>query len=299
MAKLVTWCVALGILLCTTGLLDAQDNGPVFRKTVGEWTVNVYEETGPGDSRLRFAVRGPRDEERQVWLDRRTRRIVDVALWNNSVFVVMDEGSAGSHVNIVPVSPERPTDFFLCYQHAVSPDGRFVAFRKFFPRNLDKPTVYLAYDVAASPQANRMTTGLERDDSNTSVGWAFYPDAYRAAQIYNWSSADEPAWHELRSPLTWISPSSLAFVDYSNGKARVVVADFAVGVASPTVREQELDETTLVDSKRLDPGIEPAGMISAESISASHADDGSLELTLKLRKDPLNAIKTESVVVRF
>jgi len=232
-----------------------------------------------------------------VWLDRRTRTIKDVILWNNATFVVLDEGGTADHVGIVPVPSAGEPDLFLAYDPTLSPDSRVIAFRKFAPRGGEQELVLLAYDVSLGPVANRMAAWDPLGEA-IEVGWAFYPDEYRMGHTYEISPESRPAY-ALASGLTWIDSRRLAFLAYSTGTTKAVLVNFSSGISAPIIQEFALDSSMIVNSSRLPTDVDPASIISARSLSGTVAPNGSVELVIQFEPSPLGAIKMATMTVTF
>lgn len=284
--------IAIGSLWTVTAVAQSP---PVFTKTLGDWVVQVYERAGPNDATAEFvATRG--GEIRRNWLDRRTRKVEDVLLWNDT-FVVFDVGGAASHVNVIRPTASEP-DFFSSYFPVISPDNRLIVYLRFFPPASDEPFVYLAYDVALSAAQNRIVGGSQPVSELADVGWPFYPDSNRLLRIYG-QAGPSPAELGLGSKFTWIDARRMAFLAYFGGKSRVLLVDFTPGITAPIVQAQELDETAIVDSTEVEPGTPAASIIAAESITSQILASGAVELSITFEKGPRPFLKTPSLTVTF
>jgi len=288
--------IGLFALACSL-VLGAQDL-PIFQKQVDVWTARVIPTAAPNDEALELIANGPLGRERRAQLPLLIRAIEDVVLSPGGKFILVDKDAGAQHLAIIPVSPQQPNDLIVSYQYAISPDRRFVAFRKHFPRFgfLSDSAVYLAYDTTLSPAANRMEGGWPPPgEFSDRVGWAFYPTENRGGSY-------EPIGdtrHHLASPLTWADAHRLVFVDYSEGTSRLVLADFSRGVSSSIITERILDTRAIVDTAKVAKDIDPASTIVAESLVPVLLPGGALEVRVLFRVSPVTPYKVSDVTVRF
>jgi hypothetical protein len=93
---------------------------------------------------------------------------------NEAVLLGMVSGDVDGVVMVDTVNC-RVVDFFWCYQPAVSPDGQWIAFIKFFPPHFVSGVSDFAmlYDLTRSAAGNR-PSGVLADDQET-VGTRVYP----------------------------------------------------------------------------------------------------------------------------
>ena len=158
---------------------------------------------------------------------------------------------------------------------AVSPTGRFIAYKRFEPRWADEEDVILVYDVAQSATLNRMESDGGRFGKLRDAGTPVYPTWNQVTRSYTGrlSQAGELP-EDLRSPLTWIDSSTLAFLmcqcteSASDSVLRAVVVDISPNVASPAIRRREIDANALVDTKTYDEKpVSPAHVVFAKAIA--------------------------------
>jgi hypothetical protein len=120
-------------------------------------------------------------------------------------------------------------DTFLAYTPSVSPDGRFVAFVKFYPAHFVEGTDdhYLIYDVARSAVENRPTNGALTDHTN--VGIPVYPPVANHDGD-NTSISERQRHHMLAQTFFWRSDSvRYAFADDHAGDWDLLVISMLDG----------------------------------------------------------------------
>jgi len=134
-----------------------------------------------------------------------------------------------SEVAVIDLGAARVIDRFLCYLPAISYDGRYIAFIKFYPAHFAEGVEdhYMLYDLAIGPQQNRPSGA--RGDDWTNVGRCIYPPGVGNAESDNVGRPRETV-HYSKSRLFW-SPNreQLFFADESNSNSQVtlVLADIA------------------------------------------------------------------------
>jgi hypothetical protein len=136
-------------------------------------------------------------------------------------------------VAVVDVSAGVVSDSFFCYSPAISPDGRFIAYVKFFPEHgIDSAEHhYLLYDAALSRAANRPTSGKL---DIACVGRAFYPPEVGNSAGDNVNIVGK-ALHVMASDNFFWNASSSEFV-FADQLATTLSAVFvSLKTAQPTV----------------------------------------------------------------
>lgn len=123
-------------------------------------------------------------------------------------------------------------DKFVGYDMTVSPNARYVAFRRIYPRMMDAPSEqYMLYDMELSPAENRasfvLRPGDVGPDTRIDVGRLLYPT--KPGEIDPSAELAPHLQHRALSSFFWDAASSkLSFVDLQGGKPRLVVADLTV-----------------------------------------------------------------------
>ena len=121
-------------------------------------------------------------------------------------------GPYGTNVSIIDTEKGALVDTFLVYDPVLSPDKRWLVYRKFFPRQTDLPASdeYLLYDLLKSPAQNRPSEPFSMDRLDADVGTPIYPLGWKNESGDN-IGAPENQRHSHISPLFW-SPDSRAVV---------------------------------------------------------------------------------------
>lgn len=139
-------------------------------------------------------------------------KAIILGMVNGSVFEVV----------IVDLRSELVADQFLAYSPSVSPDGRFVAFVKFYPLHFVDGTDdhYLLYDVIKSPTENR-SSGTPPTD-HTNVGTQIFPSGNNLSGD-NIGINTLQQHHMAAQAFFWRYDSNqYVFLDLQGGKFRLI-----------------------------------------------------------------------------
>ncbi len=145
---------------------------------------------------------------------------------NKLVVRGMVNGS-GSEIAVIDILSARQIDKFLCYGPRVSPDGRYIAFVKFYPSHFAEGTEdhYMLYDLDKSPRNNRPPVAAG-DDWQT-VGICIYPTGIGNKAFDN-VRRPEGSQHSSRSEFYWNpGKEEVFFADQvdSDDQITLVIAD--------------------------------------------------------------------------
>lgn len=158
-------------------------------------------------------------------------RAVVVGMVNGSVYEVL----------ILDIAPTTIADRFLAYFPTVSPDGRFIAFVKFYPPHFVDGTEdhFLLYDTLRSPSENRTANAIPLSD-HTNVGQPIYPRVpNRDGDNVDVSG---PKHHMMAQGFFWQSDSTrYAFAGDRDGEWSAFVVSVSRGM--PQVRSAPLNKT--------------------------------------------------------
>jgi len=162
--------------------------------------------------------------------------------YRDRLIVIGDIGASVSRVMIVRVDTGVASDSFEAFTPTVSPDGRFIAFVKFYPPHSATGTEdhHMLYDMIKSGRANR-PAGVGLDD-RFDVGLNVYP-GHGNKEDDNIGVPERLA-HNSPSLIFW-SPDSaqLAFADQTESLKLVLVK--VAGAAAPSVFTMPLDRTSV------------------------------------------------------
>jgi hypothetical protein len=186
--------------------------------------------------------------QKEVALPPEVFEIREIHRYADRIIVVGDVGASVSRVMIINTSSGIASDSFEAYYPAVSPDGRFVAFIKFYPAHgwpADAKTGPedhdMLYDMAKNPLENR-PAGVGLDDM-VNVGLNVFPG--NGNKDADNIGVPERLAHTTAGLFYW-SPDStkLVFTDRSQSMRLVLVnVSGANEKATPSVRTMLLDRT--------------------------------------------------------
>jgi hypothetical protein len=158
-------------------------------------------------------------------------------------------------VNVIDLDWQQLADWMVGYSPSLSPDKRFVVFRKYYPPSADDQEglpseEYLAYDVEATPTDNRVNGGPPSIVGFYNVGRPLYPQGATNAPMDNYVHGDDPeqAHTKASDGFFWLAEADLvAFVDRWQGVNRLVVADLRGGARDARVTVKPIETADVVD----------------------------------------------------
>jgi hypothetical protein len=229
------------------------------------------------DLRLQFGT-----TTQTVRIEDATKVIDDIVSFNsNQKLVVLGSTGSSDIFTVIDVASASVVDYSMCSNLQVSTNARYLAYTRYnAPQSPYLSDVYLVYDVAQSATANRMPGGFRLEGLD--VGWTIFPAEARQNRQYVSPETNPDRFHIRQSPLTWISGTRLAFIDYAMEHTNLVLADVADGVDRPRLTIKELDPAAIVDYSKVEPPHSPAGYIRALSISSIPSDTNDLKLRLRM-----------------
>ena len=175
-------------------------------------------------------------------------------------------------VVIVDLGHVTLSDRFLCYEPAVSPDGQYVSFVKFFPpHGGDDPEYhYMLYDLSKDADANR-PPGIPPTNWKT-VGVTVYPTGVGNRE-FDTLRHPAPAAHMLSSEGFFWNPAgeSFVFADEYNGRISVVVV---------SINSQRLATTRVASAAELCGDASPSAGCSFRLVKVEFGSEPSGPLTL-------------------
>lgn len=194
----------------------------------------------------------------------------------SKVGVIGESANGGSRVLVVERGTSSVIDSFYARAPAASDSGRLIAFTQHSPRYFSRGSLLLVYDLAESPESNRM--GVYADlDPMYEAGIAVAPAWNATNQSYG-QSPNAIDYFEIPGPLAWWQDSWLFFLSYKSGKVFAVALD----VASRSTRQIEIDPLMFVDTTDLQAGIELGALVRAENIEPLNVGPTRAEVRFKL-----------------
>jgi len=234
--------------------------------------------------------------------------IDEVCPLSDGRLVVFGNMSNGSSFSIVDPTKPSLVDTVWAYGPVLSPDEKWIVFRKFYPRTTDLPASdeYLRYDLSKSPMQNR-SPGDTIDDQ-FDVGTAIYPLGWNNELVDN-IGAPESQQHWHQSNFFWAADSrAVLFADRLMEERNIVLVTIdekgataasvfpipgGMECADPSAaaKGKEAQPTRL---RRIEFGPQegPDRMISIDFEA-----DGCAPKTLQLHSDSFQPAKTEPRVV--
>ncbi|MBI3664157.1 MAG: hypothetical protein HY234_14055 [Acidobacteria bacterium] len=153
-------------------------------------------------------------------------------------------------VTVVDNETARVTDSFLCFRPVVSPSGQFVAYVKVFPIHFVEgvSNEYLIYDFESTAVENRGPGIPITNDID--VGFPIFPLGSSNLPGDNVSVVEKDRHMLASERFFWSADSkNLAFVDWSNGRASIVVAEISRGSRIPRIASKPLDPQEISNSE--------------------------------------------------
>lgn len=222
--------------------------------------------------------------------------------------VVFGNMMTGKSFSIVDPAKPSTIDTVWGYDPLLSPDQKWIVFRKFFPRQTDEPASdeYLRYDLSRTPAQNRSPgVGL---DWTEEVGTAIYPLGWKNELADNIGAPEDQQHHHL-STFFWAPDSrALVFADVNQGKRSVVLITIdekgaTTASVSPFPDSMECDDPAAAAKGKK---AQPTGLRHVEFAPQQGPDrlmfvdfeaDGCAPKTQQLHTDSFQPAKTEPRVL--
>jgi len=233
-------------------------------KTKDATTVTVVDQGQTTDVELQ---RG--QQKTRVRLTIRPKAVVDLDVSPAGRGVALTEVIGA--VNVVVAGAGEELIELPSFDPALSPDGRFVAFRRHYARGQKTPTAYVMIDVD-NPKAAR----AERKP--------FYPTDQHE--------------HGLKSAIQWVDSRTFAFLDFdaTAGVTSLVAVEVDEGGGIARLIAHPLDAARLVDATKMDAyRISPAAAISRATIT--RLSGPGLLLRLRFPTDPALRVRRADIQV--
>jgi hypothetical protein len=212
---------------------------------------------------------------------------------NKAVVVGMVNGSV-FEVAILDTRSITIADSFLAYAPSVSPDGRFIAFVKFYPAHFVDGTDdhYLLYDLSRSARENRLAGGDVSD--HTDVGTPSWPKtANRPGD--NTGIPPLQQHHMTAQAFFWRSDSErYAFADDHAGDLDLVVVSPSQGVSDASkVRIPRGEICATLRSESCQVTLSSAELTQTGVIATFHGvgADSSLQQIFQYRYEQLSPVR--------
>lgn len=238
--------LVLMLLAGTSSALVGAQGGSrqtVWSGTVGQRQIVIEERWSPPFTDSLLSVRvsvGGRTSTIEVSTSGRSPDLV--VPWASERLVIISAEMA----SIVDLASELVLDQFLVARPSISPDGRFIAYRRFQPAGSPDEDLLLVYDVSSNTQVNRLRAPIT--DAMRDVGLPVFPEWHAANQKYRrGNQTPDTAIETLRSPVAWATDTAFVFLS-GRGESAGPDASLAIhhvrvrGAGQPPVlRSQTID----------------------------------------------------------
>jgi hypothetical protein len=225
---------------------------------------------------------------------------------DHRIVVFGSAGPYGTNISIVDTEKAALVDTFLVHDPVLSPNGRWIVYRKFFPRQTDLPTSdeYLLYDLSKTPAQDRPSEPFSLDRLDTDVGTAIYPLGWKNEPGDNIGAPEEQR-HGHMSPSFWAPDSkAIVFADtLHEGKPDIVliaIDDRGATTAATypySLLECKGDEA-VARGKQAQPSIEFGPQQGSDlPILMKFESAGCAPMTLQLRRESFRPAKGEDRIV--
>jgi hypothetical protein len=192
------------------------------------------------------------NREYPVYLDNVTAKVFSLSIIQGKLIVMGEEANLHSPVTtLIDLKNREEADSFIGFGNTLSPTGRFLIYRKFYPTQTAEPPVMsdlvLVYDLSDSANENRMRgEDAYRNDPIgrlIEVGHPIYPEINAGKKHYRVWVPDENKRHTIiPNGFFWFDHDrKVAFGDQIGGENYLVVVDLSNGLARPVIHRMEID----------------------------------------------------------
>lgn len=275
-------------------LVSAQEGNrrTVWSGTVGQRQVVVEERWTPPFTDISVSVRVSASGKTSTIEISSAGRSPDVVVpWASERLVLITAETA----SVVDLASGLVADQFFVARPAISPTGRFIAYRRFQPPSSRDEDVLLVYDVGSSVKLNRLPPNPRGMEFMRDVGLPVFPEWHMANQKYRGRNDTPGAPIEtLRSAVVWATDTDFVFLAGRGGPADPD-ASLAIhhvhvrgGGQHPVLRSQTIDANTLIDL---------VGLLYARDIKA--LDCAGSVCQVQIDWEPTQGLRAPSLQVTF
>jgi hypothetical protein len=217
------------------------------------------------------------DSTAKINLPAVVNKIEEVCPLSDGRFVVFGHSGYSASVDIIDSTTATLIDDIWGFSPAMSPNQRWLVYRKFYPRHTDEAVSdeYLLYDLTKTPAQNR-PPGIALDD-HWDVGRAIFPLGQKNLAGDN-IGVPENQQHSCRSESFLWAPDSraVAFADSVQGKLSIVLVGVDEnGNTTASVRTISIAE---VCGPATHEGSLPSLDITASELEVEQSGDRSIHL---------------------
>jgi hypothetical protein len=192
-----------------------------------------------------------------VYLDNVTAKVFSLSIFQGKLIVMGEEANLHSPVTtLIDLKNREEADSFIGFGNTLSPTGRFLIYRKFYPPQTAEPAVMsdlvLVYDLADSAGGNRMRgEDAYRNDPIgrlTEVGHPIYPENNAGKKHYRvWVPEVNKRHAIIPNGFFWFDHDrKIAFGDQIGDEDYLVVVDLLNGLAHPVIHRMPIDLRSLL-----------------------------------------------------
>ena len=192
-----------------------------------------------------------------VYLDNVTAKVSNLSIFQGKLIVVGEEANLHSPVTtLIDLKNREEADSLIGFGITVSPTGRFLSYRKFYPPQTAEPPVMsdlvLVYDLADSADGNRMRgEDAYRNDPIgrlTEVGHPIYPESNAGKKHYRvWVPEENKRHAIIPNGFFWLDHDrKIAFGDQIGEEDYLVVVDLSNGLTHPVIHRMPIDLRSLL-----------------------------------------------------
>lgn len=173
----------------------------------------------------------------------RVRSIKAFYFLENDRLLVLGKLKRAGIVFILDLKECKVLDEFWCYAPTISPTGRFLVYKKFYPYHGLPPTrttVVLLYDMRKPPAENRVPVVGYTAWPKEQVGLPIYPEPYVKARAYVLveEQLQNPNWYNLGSPFLWSADANdVVFLCNHQKQTYIVRVNISAGIDKPKIFE--------------------------------------------------------------
>lgn len=241
----------------------AQSAQPVFTKNVDGKSVEVFYDPARDETTVHILSSG---NQVDVSLPSLVESFTDAIGFNGRLWLVSDSSSQ-STIYVLDSNAGVFLDAIFASRPVFSPNGRFVAYTRWAPRNdaTEPGAVYLVYDITANAEQNRMQSASNGLQKYRDVGIAAFPEWNRQTRSYSARESDQGASYLRKSPLFWVDSNSFVFLNQASSTLEAVLV--SISGAGIMVNSQAIDTDAIIDASTLPPAVLPAGSVTVSQVS--------------------------------
>jgi hypothetical protein len=167
---------------------------------------------------------GNGDARKEIRLPGVVNEVDEVCSLADGRFAVFSGSGYSAEVDLIDSAKALLLDSIWGFAPAMSPDQKWLVYRKFYPRRTELPVSeeYLLYDLSKSPTQNR-PLGIAADNP-LSVGRVIFPPGQDNGSADNIGVAEDQRHSSISDSLYWASDSrAVAFGDRVQGVPSIVL----------------------------------------------------------------------------